>query len=348
MRFDERAPLAMSIEDFLNDRPQNLVSMMGDPREVESMISEFQRNWIFPKQSNSSQREGKQQTEFFHRRDCYHDKCDHFTHDWARVIEDYTSRGMTYQSDKLVAIRGISDVAAKLRSERYTAGIWNGSERTFVQGLLWHSSRPGNRILEVAPSWSWASVEGEVRWLAPFQINFQLSVEILDFKYSETVAKSEGIITLRSNTRVGVIDKDGKVQIAKWPQEIPDELFAADLNKILSIESTTHWEQVVISMDEKLEADTMVYFLELAIGQISVMRTEWSVNSLVLTKDTMKKGQFRRVGLSTWNQDFWRTPQLPARVSSAEIVASSIFDKATKEIDEHGYLEIRSMEFIIA
>src|SRR5215469_665767 len=128
MRFDERAPLAMSIDDFLNDRPGNLVTRQGDPRDIESSISEMQRNWIFPKQVNSARREGERRIEFFHRRDCCRHVDHHFFQDWTRVVQDYTSRGITRQSDKLVAIRGIADIFAAFKSVEYAAGIWNGSE----------------------------------------------------------------------------------------------------------------------------------------------------------------------------------------------------------------------------
>ncbi|OCL02676.1 HET-domain-containing protein, partial [Glonium stellatum] len=89
---------------------------------------------------------------------------DHFTHDWGRLVQDYTSRGMTRQTDKLVAISGIASIISSLKSLEYAAGIWNGSHEMFVQGLLWSASKRGPRLLDVAPSWSWASIECEVLW----------------------------------------------------------------------------------------------------------------------------------------------------------------------------------------
>lgn len=62
---------------------------------------------------------------------------------------------------KLVAIRVIADIFAETRDVKYTAWMFNSCENTFLQGLLWSSSKPGNRLLNISPSWSWASVECE-------------------------------------------------------------------------------------------------------------------------------------------------------------------------------------------
>lgn len=92
---------------------------------------------------------------------------------------------MTRQTDKLVAIRGIADIFAETRDIKYTAGIINSSEEYFIQGLLWSSSKPGNRLLNISPWWSWASVECEVGWLALYCVDFQPSTQTLDIKIGE-------------------------------------------------------------------------------------------------------------------------------------------------------------------
>lgn len=347
MRFDERAPLAMSIDDFLNDRPGDLMTRRGDPRDVESSISEMQRNWIFPKQVNSVRGEGERRIEFFHRRECCRHVHHHFFQDWTRVVQDYTSRGMTRQSDKLVAIRGIADIFAAFESVEYTAGIWNGSEDSFVQGLLWSSYGPEKRRLDVAPSWSWASVQCEVHWPGLLYVNFQRNAEIVDVKSSGTIAQTAGEIILRTNVRLGVVGTDGNVQIAKWPEVTVNEDFTADGKTSLSIGLTPHWEQAIVTMDEMAQVDTVVYFVELATGQIPAKKDKWSVHALVLTKYGPKKGRFRRVGLSTWNQDFWREPRVPAHNPNAPDAASTAHNRVTEGEDDHTGLELREMEITI-
>jgi hypothetical protein len=334
MRFDERAPLAMSIEDFINDQPRGLGTRRGDPRQVESMTAKLQQNWVYPKLMNSPERENQGEREVFHGRYCCGHEEDHFIKDWAHVVQDYTSRGMTRQSDKLVAIRGIADVFASLRSVKYTAGIFNSSVDSFVQGLLWSSFRPGNRLLNVAPSWSWASVQCEVRWLALYCANFQRSVQILDIKNSETVAQCKGEITLRTKVRLGIVGKDGKIRIAKWPEVVSDKDVTDDGKTSLAIGLTPHQKDVVIGMDEIVQANSMIYFVELATGRTSTNRDDWKVHALALVTDDLKNGQghFRRVGFSTWDQGFWREP-LTALLTEGE--------------KGHIDLELRTMEIIV-
>jgi hypothetical protein len=90
---------------------------------------------------------------------------------WFRLIREYTSRDMTYQSDKLPALSGvISELERQLPTDKCYAGIWRS---WFMRGLLWRLqvpeldsyvtvSKPRHKVEWRAPSWSFASVEGVV------------------------------------------------------------------------------------------------------------------------------------------------------------------------------------------
>lgn len=90
---------------------------------------------------------------------------------WCELVQDYTRRSLTYQSDVLV---GIGALAREFHHEhgnalgQYIAGIWEKDARN---GLLWLTSEaPGSRSPMLprnsggphAPSWSWASVPSKV------------------------------------------------------------------------------------------------------------------------------------------------------------------------------------------
>lgn len=90
--------------------------------------------------------------------------------DWYELIEDYTLRSITKVSDKLPAFSGI----AKRRQNnhnQYLAGIWSSH---FPGALLWQSTNPEAKRLDkvdpdvkyIAPSWSWASIQGEVTYVS--------------------------------------------------------------------------------------------------------------------------------------------------------------------------------------
>ncbi|KAI4952331.1 hypothetical protein J4E91_002800 [Alternaria rosae] len=90
---------------------------------------------------------------------------------WSRLIEEYTSRNMTYQSDKFPALSGVTSALQKLTGDVCLAGIWKS---WFLQGLLWRLQDPNWDEYVFfpktpqrshpwrAPTWSFASVEGVV------------------------------------------------------------------------------------------------------------------------------------------------------------------------------------------
>ncbi|KAL9638200.1 MAG: hypothetical protein Q9164_001708 [Protoblastenia rupestris] len=92
-------------------------------------------------------------------------KHDPYAH-WIGLVDNYTSRNLTFVSDKLPALSGLaSNVQTALPEDRYLAGLWRShlphALAWFCRGKDGRGRRPpeaGNS----APSWSWASVVGEV------------------------------------------------------------------------------------------------------------------------------------------------------------------------------------------
>jgi hypothetical protein len=84
--------------------------------------------------------------------------------DWMDIVEAYTRCALTKEKDKLPAIEGLVKIFERRGCGRYCAGLW---ENDFVHQLLWcvddmrdnSAERPS---IYRAPSWSWASLDGEV------------------------------------------------------------------------------------------------------------------------------------------------------------------------------------------
>jgi hypothetical protein len=87
---------------------------------------------------------------------------------WDYIIQQYTSRKLTFQTDKLLAMGGIASYFHCLLKDDYAAGHWRSD---LLSSLLWKGRsryrgmfnfpplyRPTDNI---APSWSWASVSGD-------------------------------------------------------------------------------------------------------------------------------------------------------------------------------------------
>jgi hypothetical protein len=85
---------------------------------------------------------------------------------WRTLVGEYTRRSLTAPEDKLRAIAGLAEEYERLMGDTYRAGLWLSELAT---ELLWRRNtlteagalypRPRNYR---APSWSWASIDGEV------------------------------------------------------------------------------------------------------------------------------------------------------------------------------------------
>lgn len=105
--------------------------------------------------------------------------CHHF---WCGVVEAYCRRDLSWMRDKLPALSGVAREVFQIIDEakpetttvmpplRYLAGLW---EFELYRGLLWRRGMGGEYVDLVeyrAPSWSWASIEGEIftyKWGQP-------------------------------------------------------------------------------------------------------------------------------------------------------------------------------------
>jgi hypothetical protein len=89
--------------------------------------------------------------------------------DWYGLIMEYSRLKLTYKTDRLPALSGIARAVQQrivqqgLRA-KYVAGLWDND---LGDGLLWsirssHGAEARESSPYIAPTWSWASVEGQV------------------------------------------------------------------------------------------------------------------------------------------------------------------------------------------
>ncbi|KAI8633306.1 HET-domain-containing protein [Xylariaceae sp. FL1651] len=85
---------------------------------------------------------------------------------WYNMVEEYSTRSLTKDDDRLVALGGLARIIAKSTSATYLAGLW---ETGLIEGLMWSRKSRDQQLRTPsaysAPSWSWASVVGPVRFL---------------------------------------------------------------------------------------------------------------------------------------------------------------------------------------
>lgn len=116
---------------------------------------------------------------------------------WPNFVAMLTSRSLTYETDRLHAMSGMAAVLAGQNGD-FLAGLWRDE---LPLGLLWrtHSNYANRTTLKsyrhdkyYAPSWSWASVTGEVKFIAlpGASYNFKL---VPDLEILEAACVSVGI-----------------------------------------------------------------------------------------------------------------------------------------------------------
>lgn len=110
---------------------------------------------------------------------------------WDMVVTQFSGRALTNALDKLVAFSAAASYfhslfRARWPSVQYAAGLWYSDESplSFIRQLLWSSESPATayRIpLFRAPTWSWASIDGQVKPFDKLQmyINYHASLVVI-------------------------------------------------------------------------------------------------------------------------------------------------------------------------
>lgn len=84
---------------------------------------------------------------------------------WQEVVQDFSKRVLTKPTDRLPAISGVASEFSLELQEPYLAGHWL---KSIPGSLMWYrkptTGRRERPATYRAPSWSWASVDGEVRF----------------------------------------------------------------------------------------------------------------------------------------------------------------------------------------
>ena len=80
---------------------------------------------------------------------------------WTHVVQFYSAANLTFESDKLPAISGVARRCYNETGRRYLAGMWREG---LGEQLCWRVGKPRKRPPWCAPSWSWASINGQVHF----------------------------------------------------------------------------------------------------------------------------------------------------------------------------------------
>lgn len=123
---------------------------------------------------------------------------------WIKVVETYSMRTATFRYDTLPAISAVAEYFSHILGGEYLAGLW---ESYLPQCLMWFArlsddydfSQSGKTNQYIAPSWSWASLNGPTwfghRFGMPDDIEIYVKIEectvrrtLEDMRFGEVIA----------------------------------------------------------------------------------------------------------------------------------------------------------------
>ncbi|TVY70221.1 hypothetical protein Focb16_v000155 [Fusarium oxysporum f. sp. cubense] len=83
--------------------------------------------------------------------------------EWNSLVQRYTQRNLTRQTDRILAISGLAQIFSPMRGGAYAAGLW---VKDFPNTLLWENRSRAlyPRPSDQGPSWSWTAINSTVTW----------------------------------------------------------------------------------------------------------------------------------------------------------------------------------------
>ncbi|KAK5090300.1 hypothetical protein LTR05_000472 [Lithohypha guttulata] len=221
------------------------------------------------------------------------------TANWHILVEMYTEGRQTYTSDKLLGVSGLARQYLsrnRLRPHDYVAGMWRPS---LPHSLLWRIHEGGRRPPRYrAPTWTWASIDGRVVSPAPSHASKQTCLEVIDVSVT---MKNNDPLGLCEGGRLKVRGFMGKGSLRRtrdyWGHcsfVLQPQATSPKVKEIGDVRFENAWfdERLVKLSDEG--AGIMVETLEIYL--LPVIDVMDRVEGLILCA-TMKKGEFKRVGL---------------------------------------------------
>jgi hypothetical protein len=145
--------------------------------------------------------------------------------EWSRVVDSYSTRSLTFFSDKLPALSAAADVFGSVLSDDYVAGMWKNALRfnlCWRRKTVWIPSIARPRAYQ-APSWSWASINEPVTMYSPNDfhvIDSKFTLQILHCHVrlaDEKVphgAVTSGVLTVKG--RMKQIERNFHKNSKKW------------------------------------------------------------------------------------------------------------------------------------
>ncbi|KAI3317551.1 HET-domain-containing protein [Xylariaceae sp. AK1471] len=135
---------------------------------------------------------------------------------WWYMSSEYSSCGLTFQTDKLIAISGLVQKLGSRLQIDYMKGIWM---EYLHPGVLWSARTEDLEYLPLseAPSWSWASRKGPITYLQLY--DFESSPEFTIYKIDGSCSPD----SLSVHAALAKLDPDLRISDVTWSDPVTDQ-----------------------------------------------------------------------------------------------------------------------------
>jgi len=238
--------------------------------------------------------------------------------DWDAVVELYSLGALTYPKDKLVALSGLASAISigegDATGDGYLAGLWHSS---LPSHLLWTTEkservRGGTQEIliparneqdYIAPSWSWASIDGKVS-LTWCQHNYDSKDYLVTIDNAEVTSSDMGARFGRIES--GFVKLSGPLASVLWEESNWPSVNARQA-KIAKIYPKHFSRETAVSMPPRLPGPGEIIFdtvqdmpeeltLLPIIGTMRRTGNNEMVAGLVLRDTNLQAEEYVRVG----------------------------------------------------
>ncbi|KFY20924.1 hypothetical protein V491_03316 [Pseudogymnoascus sp. VKM F-3775] len=124
---------------------------------------------------------------------------------WKQLLEEFTRRRLTYQTDRIPAYLSISTYLASSAGNQFLGGLWKGDR--LLESLCWRVTEPlPGPGMSITPSWTWASMQGQIsfdiverRGRGDVRPDASATVVSVDVQVNESQSQVSGSITLKGS-----------------------------------------------------------------------------------------------------------------------------------------------------
>ena len=214
--------------------------------------------------------------------------CPRILRSWNDVVKVYSKAKLTFEGDKLVAIAGLAKTYAERIHAPYLAGLWGVH---LPRQLLWAIHQPTESPTKRrAPTWSWASVDGEVRNVVNVHDTVERRLaEILDFHVNGDMLGYTGELRLQARLIPCALSYDPTASAAEQCNPLVRGLERAAFIKPDTLPPTSLQDASLQPHADRFFCAPIVIFYD------TTEPTTPEVAGLVL-QSTALKGVFRRFG----------------------------------------------------